>query len=81
MREVFLIGSGFSKAISNSMPLLRDLSKELLCQGDGLISSELRNMGENVEHWMTFLSQPQPWLFGSGQLEKQSTFLGHKSRD
>lgn len=53
MADVILLGAGFSKAISQSMPLLNDLSEEL--------KSKVSDVpGNNVEHWMTYLSQSYP---------------------
>lgn len=68
MNDVLLLGAGFSKAVSSSMPLLDDLNNEL--------KSKVPNVpGDNIEHWMTFLSQPHPWLSESENLKNRALFL------
>ena len=65
MTDVFILGAGFSKAISSEMPTLAELSERVR---DGLLNYKFRlpveidNMGDNIEAWMTYLSQRQPWL-------------------
>ena len=71
MPDVFILGAGFSKAISKAMPTMADLStevfqrlKEMASYDDSVIyvPDTLYDLGNNVEFWMTYLSQPQPWL-------------------
>ena len=65
MVDVFILGAGFSKAISSAMPTMKELSREViekLKSSPFPIQDTLYAMGENVELWMTYLSQPQPWL-------------------
>ena len=65
MTDVFILGAGFSKAISSEMPTLTELSNRV---ADRLIDKgislpvEIANMGDNIEDWMSYLSQRQPWL-------------------
>ncbi len=65
MTDVFILGAGFSKAIYYEMPTLAELSKKVR---DGLLHRKFRlpveidNMGDNIEAWMSYLSQRQPWL-------------------
>ncbi len=64
-RDVFVLGAGFSKAISGEMPTMDDLSAEVLQRlpnRDPGLSSTLEAIGGNVETWMSYLSQDQPWL-------------------
>ena len=72
-RDVFILGAGFSKAINCRMPTMKELthqvSKRLEEEGKilppplgGLGGNRHRRIEYNVEHWMTFLSEDQPWL-------------------
>ncbi|HEX9896720.1 MAG TPA: hypothetical protein VGA85_03560 [Dehalococcoidales bacterium] len=66
--DVILLGAGFSRAISSVMPLLIDLSDEL--------RSNIPNVpGDNIEHWMTYLSQSHPWLSEPENLRNKALFL------
>jgi len=72
-QDVFILGSGFSKDIAD-FPLLGELSKkvfdhiksELKNSSDQLLNSYITNeipslIKENVEHFLTYLSQNYPW--------------------
>jgi len=73
MPDVFLLGAGFSGAISNRMPDLKGLSKSLLQEVD--LPPYVIALGNNVEYWMTYLSQPQPWVSEAGNLHHKAIFL------
>lgn len=60
--DVFLLGSGFSKAISSVMPTLADLSKTVLDRSAHLRSQLPPSAQENLEIALAFLSTRQPWL-------------------
>ena len=65
MGDVFILGAGFSKAISDAMPTMQELSEEVIAKLESSpfpIQHTLYAMGKNVELWMTYLSQQQPWL-------------------
>ena len=58
------MGAGFSKAISDEMPTLVELSekvKERLLE-EITLPPIFHNLDNNIETWMAFLSQEQPWL-------------------
>ena len=68
MRDVFILGAGFSKAIAGSMPTLRELSGDVLrvirghkryCEFADRLQ---RLFGTDVELWMNYLFQGGPWL-------------------
>jgi len=64
-RDVFILGAGFSKAIAAQMPTMAELGAEVrkrLSGEAGLASAIPASLGDNIEMWMTYLSQPQPWL-------------------
>lgn len=72
-RDAFLLGAGFSKAVSEHMPLMDDLGQvPMHFRGDwprGLIRSM------NFEELLTFLSTNQPWLSEADNLHNRATFL------
>ena len=75
MSDVFVLGAGFSKAICDSMPILSEMREELLDHRNLHIPSPSGVTGDNFEHLMTYLSQPQPWLVESENLENRAAFL------
>jgi hypothetical protein len=74
MSNVFLLGAGFSKAIHDAMPSLGELSVEVRKLVDQL-PPPLPALGSNVELWLTYLSQPQPWLNERQTLTNKALFL------
>ena len=65
MNDVFILGAGFSKAISHEMPTMENLTREVLAKLqdiDPTLLSKLRTLGDNIEHWISYLSQDQPWF-------------------
>ena len=62
MPDVFILGAGFSKAIDDSMPTMAELSSAVLEKVGKNQLAELARLGNNIELWMTYLSQSQPWL-------------------
>ena len=74
MVDVFLLGAGFSKAISSEMPLLSELSLQIKERARDL-PSPLSSLGNNLELWLSYLSQPHPWLGQSSNLRNQAAGL------
>ncbi len=65
MRDVFVLGAGFSKAIHSGMPTLSDLTREVIQRLEEKQRSYLQflvGLEDNIELWITYLSQRQPWL-------------------
>ena len=63
--DVFILGAGFSKAVAAGMPTMLELGAEVrerLADDANLESAIPDSLGDNIELWMTYLSQPQPWL-------------------
>ncbi len=71
--DVFLLGAGFSKAVSNKMPVLTELSENLRRQVE--LPDYVTALGNNVEYWMTYLSQSHPWVSEVGNLQHKAAFL------
>ena len=67
--DVFILGAGFSKAINSQMPTMNELTIEVLQRLVSPLPPPLqdpenrgRELDNNIELWMTYLSQSQPWL-------------------
>ena len=78
MSEVFILGAGFSRAISDEMPLTKDLSKEVVDRylHAGNISLEVRRMiEEDFEKALTFLTQDKPWLTEAENRRHKALYL------
>jgi hypothetical protein len=77
-RDVFILGAGFSKAVSGTMPLLGELPA-LLKEWDPSFAASweprLKALGYDVELLMTYLSQSHPWLDEATNLANRSQFL------
>ena len=74
MGDVFLLGAGFSKAVSDDMPLLQELSSQIRGRLSDLPES-LSTLGDNIEIWLSYLSQPHPWLRESENLRNRALAL------
>ena len=74
MSDVFLLGVGFSKAVSDGMPLLQELSSQIRGRLSDLPES-LSTVGDNIEIWLSYLSQPHPWLRESENLRNRALAL------
>jgi hypothetical protein len=75
MGEVFFLGAGFSKAISRTMPCMEELTNAVKYIYRQRLPPILSNLGTDIEMWLTYLSQPQPWLKDSFNLENRALFL------
>lgn len=74
MGDVFLLGAGFSRAVSDDMPLLQELSSQIRGRLSDLPES-LSTVGDNIEIWLSYLSQPHPWLRESENLRNRALAL------
>ena len=75
---VYVRSSGFSKAISNEMPLTKDLSKEVVehySRADTISPDVRRMIEEDFEKALTFLAQNKPWLPESENLRHKALYL------
>lgn len=89
MTDLFILGAGFSKAINYRMPTMDELSSAVLINLESVglcVPEALHDLGNDIELWMTYLSQAQPWLKASdnhfnkafaGQLRKQIEEIIH----
>lgn len=78
MKEVFILGAGFSKAVHSSMPDLKELSskvREKIENRGNKLPPPLPDFENNIELWLTYLSQSQPWLKEYYNLQNRALFL------
>lgn len=68
LHGVFVLGAGFSKAISDEMPLTAEL-REAIAR-----TTHLR-VPQDLEGWLSFLAEPQPYLRLEANLENRAQFL------
>jgi hypothetical protein len=76
-KDVFILGAGFSKAIHESMPLLKELSVPVLdrLRTNGIDASTVPFVNENIELAMTFLAERHAWLSEAEYLRNRALSL------
>ena len=84
MSEVFLLGAGFSRAISKDMPLLADLGRSLdkqLHETPSLPRYQkiLARLDGDVELYLSYLSENCPWQRETEALDQRARFLEAQS--
>jgi hypothetical protein len=80
--DVFLLGAGFSRAISESMPLLQDLAQHIaqkFKQASRIPTEVSAMMEENLAHALSYLEQAKPWLTEAENLRHRALFLEFSS--
>jgi hypothetical protein len=80
MNDVFILGAGFSKAISQKMPIIKggQFSQEVLKRYEvkDAIPAEIRRMlEENFESALSFLASDKPWLSESENQRHRAIYL------
>lgn len=73
MTKVVVLGAGFSRAISDKMPLMSDL-REHFEERLGLDASSFASFGGDVEAWLAHLGSEQPWLRDAENLRNRAMF-------
>src|SRR5688572_27539239 len=77
-RDVFLLGAGFARAISPSMPLLQDMADRVIeslgnsTRIPGVVEAMMR---ENFAHALSYLEQAKPWVTEADNLRHRALFL------
>ncbi len=74
MKDVFLLGAECSKAISSSMTVTKELSREILEQCEFKEPSPPQILGmieKDFEKVLTFLAVGKPWLVESDKLAEE----------
>ena len=75
-RDAFVLGAGFSRAISEEMPVLTELGDEIF----NLLGTDAPAVLPNLpptdfENWLSFLAEDDPWLREDDRLRNRSIFL------
>lgn len=73
-RPFVLIGAGFSKAISSTMPVMSELAPQVL-HNLQLSNEVLDHFEGDLEQWLSFLSGDQPWLSDAENLSNRALFV------
>jgi hypothetical protein len=78
VHDVFLLGAGFARAISPSMPLLQDLAERIigtLGKSEPIPDEVQAMMKENFAHALSYLEQAKPWVTEADNLRHRALFL------
>lgn len=78
MQRAFLIGSGFSRAVSAHMPTLTELSAavrtEIAAMRRPAIPAAETPVANDFEQWLSYLVDAPPWLDQAQQLRNRAAF-------
>jgi hypothetical protein len=72
-RPNVILGSGFSRSISEDMPTMAELGQQVIDRL-ALPQTTLMIFNNNLEQWMSFLAVDQPWLSQADNLENRAWF-------
>ena len=76
-RTVFVLGAGFSRAVSSHMPLMKDLPT-VLTLGDNLrldLEALTSDHDSDIERYLSYLAVRQPFLTEAENLRNRALFL------
>ncbi|HEU0129679.1 MAG TPA: hypothetical protein VFQ85_01645 [Mycobacteriales bacterium] len=74
--DVYVLGAGFSKAVHDAMPVLRELGGDVLDRlGDRRPASFENLPVEDFERWLSYLADEQPWLPEYQNARNRADFL------
>jgi hypothetical protein len=74
--QVYVLGAGFSRAISEDMPTMAELSaavKAELAEYD--IPGQDNPVSANFERWLSYLIENPPWLSPADQAQNRAGFM------
>lgn len=80
--DVYLLGAGFSRAVSTHMPLLPDLARLVLDKypNQNYVAPDVQLlMKENFAHALSYLEHPKPWLSEAENLRHRGLFLDYSA--
>lgn len=76
MSDTFLLGAGFSKAISPHMPTMMELGRSVLGTfGHARPPFPASMSDDSFEDWLTYLGSDLPWLDSADQARNRGAFL------
>jgi hypothetical protein len=73
----YIVGAGFSKAISSEMPVTSELNTDVLNLFKDRFPQDYKffPVVDDIELLLTYLAEPQPWLAERQTLKNRSNFL------
>lgn len=78
MRRVYLLGAGFSKAVSNEMPSMTQLSTGvraiISAAGGPDVPGANTPIANDFEQWLSYLVEAPPWLTEAEQSRNKASF-------
>jgi hypothetical protein len=75
MGPVYLLGAGFSRAVSSQMPMMNDLSAAIRVDLRGRkIPGTKTAISSNFEQWLSYLLEQPPWLSAAEQEDNRAAF-------
>jgi hypothetical protein len=76
MSPVYLLGAGFSRAISELMPTMAELSAAVKAELVGYdIPGRDTPVSGNFEQWLSYLIEDPPWLTAADQAQNRAGFM------
>jgi hypothetical protein len=76
MATVYLLGAGFSRAVSGEMPMMKDLSVAIKHNLRSLnIPGAKTAISSNFEQWLSYLLEQPPWLSTAEQEDNRAGFF------
>jgi hypothetical protein len=79
MKRVFVLGAGFSRAISSYMPTLAELSREveerLTADNSASVPGAGTAVAKDFEAWLNYLVSAPPWLSDADRLRNHAAFV------
>jgi hypothetical protein len=73
MSRVYLLGAGFSRAVSGDMPMMKDLSAAVQAKVPDLPGASTP-LAKDFEQWLSYLVDTPPWLSQGDQLRNLAAF-------
>jgi hypothetical protein len=73
--DVFVLGAGFSRAVSQRMPLMGDLSDGVRVALNDKLEDRHRRHADNIETFLTYLVSAKPWISAADRLRDEALFL------
>jgi hypothetical protein len=77
--RVYVLGSGFSRALSSTMPIMKDLSAavrdDLVTLDTPEIPGHDTPVANDFEQWLSYLVEAPPWLSDADRARNQAAFF------
>lgn len=74
--RVYVLGAGFSRAVSPSMPMMGALSDAVQAELEAFdLPAKDTPVSSNFEQWLSYLVEMAPWLDSADQTQNRAAFL------